>query len=762
MSTHNNDHAKSATINSQKQTETCVLSGENKYITQWRKKYGRLLSINDKAENLTGLALSGGGIRSATFSLGVLQALAKQNHLHKIDYLSTVSGGGYIGSALTWLTSKKANKKRSDCHETTSQFDVSDTGFPFGHDDPNEHDLLNKNNSDWPALNDSKAQKSMLQFLRQHGNYLTPGSGIGMMSLIGVILRGILLNLMVWMPIFVLINLACLHLADIFKGWLPQVLLPKLMNDFDPTNVLHGYELLLWLAIGLTILTLLGLIIYSLLTRFYSGKKKKFRYALRQNSEKAAAIVIPTIIIMMLVGFIPVIDNQINTYLYETSTGAMLIGTALAIFNFIRSLGNDSKTSTDKFLPIIALLLIYSTTLATYHITWFTFWPMYDNSVDQTSQIMYFAWVLSMIVFSSVLGYFVNVNYISVHRFYRDRLMETFMPDIDTALNNITGKAKDADKAFLGSLNLLDSPTSPYHIINTNVVLVSSEKIKYKRRGGDNFILSSQYCGSDATGWTPTRNFMDGKMTWATAMAISGAAANPNAGVGGQGVTRNKTLSLVMSFLNVRLGYWAKNPKSKRKCHTPNHFFPGLYEFLTIFNFKSFEENRDFVQLSDGGHFENTAIYELIRRKCHLIIACDGGADANFTFSDFKTMARRVEEDFNTRIRVNKQFNQTDLLPSQDESTFSNGSQSNSKRGFMVFDVRYADKTNGTIIYLKTTLTNDVSYRIKSYAAQNPDFPDQSTADQFFDEAQVDAYRELGYHIASSMLKEKALVKLIQ
>ncbi|HAN48811.1 MAG TPA: hypothetical protein DCQ20_08060, partial [Nitrospira sp.] len=48
-----------------------------------------------------GLCFSGGGIRSATFGLGVLQSLARLQLLNKFDYLSTVSGGGYIGSGLT-------------------------------------------------------------------------------------------------------------------------------------------------------------------------------------------------------------------------------------------------------------------------------------------------------------------------------------------------------------------------------------------------------------------------------------------------------------------------------------------------------------------------------------------------------------------------------------------------------------------------------------------------------------------------------------
>ena len=65
-------------------------------------------AVADIHESLVGLALSGGGIRSATFSLGVMQALAKNDLMKYVDILSTVSGGGYIGASLTWLTSGQA------------------------------------------------------------------------------------------------------------------------------------------------------------------------------------------------------------------------------------------------------------------------------------------------------------------------------------------------------------------------------------------------------------------------------------------------------------------------------------------------------------------------------------------------------------------------------------------------------------------------------------------------------------------------------
>jgi hypothetical protein len=71
-------------------------------LTQRRK-----LNDIDPEKPTIGLALSGGGVRSATFCLGLLRALAKNHVLHRFDYLSTVSGGGYTGAALGRLFSPK-------------------------------------------------------------------------------------------------------------------------------------------------------------------------------------------------------------------------------------------------------------------------------------------------------------------------------------------------------------------------------------------------------------------------------------------------------------------------------------------------------------------------------------------------------------------------------------------------------------------------------------------------------------------------------
>ncbi|MGY8870572.1 MAG: patatin-like phospholipase family protein, partial [Pseudomonadales bacterium] len=122
-----------------------------------------------------GLSFSGGGIRSASFAMGVLQSLVSDKQLEKMDYLSTVSGGGYLGSSLTWFLSQK--------DDNGEHYGTRPDNFPFGRKrEGGKHN--NKN--------------AILDFIRQHGNYLIPGHGLSSQSLIATILRTMLVSLAIY------------------------------------------------------------------------------------------------------------------------------------------------------------------------------------------------------------------------------------------------------------------------------------------------------------------------------------------------------------------------------------------------------------------------------------------------------------------------------------------------------------------------------------------------------------------------------------
>ncbi len=128
--------------------------------------------------------------------------------------------------------------------------------------------------------------------------------------------------------------------------------------------------------------------------------------------------------------------------------------------------------------------------------------------------------------------------------------MEALCPDRDSVEKGIWHPAKTADAMQLsvlaGGINSGKQGkkdeririVGPYHLINTALIIPDSQKPKYSGRGADSFVLSPRYCGSDATHWLQTEQYMDDRMMLPTAMAISGAALNAHSGPDGKGMLR--------------------------------------------------------------------------------------------------------------------------------------------------------------------------------------------------------------------------------
>ena len=184
---------------------------------------------------LNGLSISGGGIRSATFSIGVMQALAGENVLKHMDYLSTVSGGGYSGSMLTWAlygdvyAHTPEKDRKADVVKFIESFGTGPGSFPIGTDDPAApRSAPDRKQGGREEEDDGERDRrfyayrlKLLNYLREHGMYLTPGGGITAWSALAVLARGILLNLVVWIGLVTsLILLTLRH----FESWDTEVL----------------------------------------------------------------------------------------------------------------------------------------------------------------------------------------------------------------------------------------------------------------------------------------------------------------------------------------------------------------------------------------------------------------------------------------------------------------------------------------------------------------------------------------------------------
>ncbi len=365
-----------------------------------------------------------------------------------------------------------------------------------------------------------------------------------------------------------------------------------------------------------------------------------------------------------------------------------------------------------------------------------------------------FCLLAGLLFVALVLGSLVNVNYLGIHRMYRDRLMELFLPNKESVTSNTWGLATDADGMTIETM-CQHPHMRPYHLINTNIVLVDSSKSKYKGRGGDNFIVSPLFCGSEATGWCCSKAFMkknDPGMTLATAMAISGAAANPNTGVAGAGFARNRLVATLMSLLNLRLGHWTPHPDPQKSWPLPPNFiFPGITSGVLV---GRLSENSRVVDLTDGGHFDNLGLYELIRRRLPVIIVCDGSADPSAQCTDLAIAIERVKIDFRADVRFeNEEFDLSRLRPGSAENVHPFDKRPLAKCGFAVGTITYADNTRGTLLYIKASLTPGLTHDIYGYQSLHVAYPHETTIDQNFDETQFEAYRELGYHLAWQLLE---------
>ena len=220
-------------------------------------------------------------------------------------------------------------------------------------------------------------------------------------------------------------------------------------------------------------------------------------------------------------------------------------------------------------------------------------------------------------------------------------------------------------------------------------------------------------------------------------MAISGAAASPNMGEGS-----TPAMAFLLTVFNVRLGWWLGNPRHKRTWFRMGPHV-GVFALLSELFGHTDEESR-YVYLSDGGHFDNLALYELVRRRCRLIVATDAGADPDYAFADLGNSIRKCTTDFGVEIDVDPGPIRYD--PETGESVW------HCAIGRIRYDTVDPGAPEGTLIYFKASLTGDEPADAQSYKAAHDLYPHEPTSDQFFSESQFESYRKLGEHVAQIVL----------
>jgi hypothetical protein len=785
----------------------------------------------------TGLCLSGGGIRSAAFSLGVLQALNANKAFPQIDFLSTVSGGGYAGAALI------AGLQRGDGK------------FPFDtavEKDPSREEME-------PAdIADSKAVKS----IRDRCRYLMPNGVLDLIVSLGIILRGLATNVVtIAAAVFIAATVTIAFnptVESLGHSWLYYVLGTGANDAGTWLETRLGAAFLLTklmaMALGLWLVawavwrsvnatpdssdallsdpgsppakaTALALIAFAIIVvcelqsqvlawaRGWAATPAGWSDQWSDFSKVFATLTAGTGLLAVtwrsLLGLIQSAakDPTWAALIQKITSSLVLFALALALplliyvsYLWVALMGirevpmmgirldHPYPLAPDwlEALPVrlglvwpilvpalvIALIVVWSSRIGPLSETLFSKrWLKSDEARGpETRKIIIQMAVIAVVTLA--LGYVLSRNITppttflmpivftgiaitlflvaslftenanSLHRLYRDRLTEAF---------NLRGK--DDQPLFLSDLA---ATQRPYPIINTAVNIQGSKK-NARGRNADFFIFTPEHVGSDTTGYVSTADYRKAEphLDLGTVVAVSGAAVSSAMGKASIAV-----LAPTLALLNVRLGFWVRNPNrlnsaaDYRKARLDDWKFPYLYYEM----FGRMNEERSKLYLSDGGHIDNLGLYQLLKRRCKVIIVCDAEADPAMRFASFVDVERFARIDLGVRLDLPLQSITEAALTRQAALKTAGAARSAPHAHAAVGTITYPatgtlPEETGYILYVKAAVTGDERSYVLDYEKRFPQFPHESTGDQFFSEEQFEAYRALGFHAMDHGLK---------
>jgi hypothetical protein len=373
--------------------------------------------------------------------------------------------------------------------------------------------------------------------------------------------------------------------------------------------------------------------------------------------------------------------------------------------------------------------------------------PMLRQSGLRHTGFQWF-WALPSIFLAAalIMGLIVNVNRFSLHGFYRNRLVRAYMGA------SHTNRKPDPFTGFDASDNLRMHKLRPSNgaqrllpLINVTLNILRDGNLAWQERKAESFSITPYFCGNFHEGYRPSEVYGgQGGISLGTAVTISGAAANPH-----MGYCSSPALAFVMSLFNVRLGAWLGNTNAEGD---KTHHLPGPRQALSpmlgeLFGYTTPDFN--YVNLSDGGHFDNLGLYEVVLRRCRYIMVSDAGCDPEAKLGDLGNVIRKIRIDFGIPIKFEKEI---EIYPN-----------SAAKQGLYCavarIDYDAVDKGTppGRLVYIKPTLRargeHPVPYDVYSYSKTVDSFPHEPTSDQWFSESQFESYRALGFHSLEQILR---------
>ena len=727
--------------------------------------------VEKAEEGKLGICCSGGGIRSAAFSLGALQQLQEKEELKRSSYLAAVSGGSYIAGAISLV-------RKTGPHD--SEADLLERLPPFAEGSPEE------------------------QYLRNRSSYLAPGL-TDKIFLGWRIVLGLVINL-----IFVALPLVALAL--LLSGLAYASALPELAGECGAgasADCAVQPPLWFWLVtfVPLGLSVLFGAA--TLLPRWRNYRWQSF------FSTWATRLLIAAAVFGLLLFAVPfVVEVVRNGHIFggtgskRTGLGAgtltLLAGVAAQLGQLLRSSKvKDGVSSARKLagklgkgarLTVAYLAAALVGPLLFFFVFVFAVAAALSEvgtggSLDNADLVKIGAGVLGGFI---VIYFFSDITNWSLHPFYKRRLATVF------ALKRVRASSLDAEER-----ERIEAvpPAEPERDVGIAVERDYDELVPISNtalRGAEgeewptlvvcaaanisdgnatppgrrvtSFTFSANTVGGPLVGAVPTEEIegaFDDKrkrdLTLLAAIAMSGAAISPS-----MGKMTKRPLTFLMALANVRLGVWVPNPRwvgelgrrqeLRLRYARPRPFYL-LCELLGLNRISS-----KYLYVTDGGHYENLGLVELLRRGCSEIYCLDASGlssdGAEFeSLGEAITLARSelgIEIEFagEDGEQDDDSASPADMVPDK-ETHFA-------KRDVVTATIRFpvdhdaADDEEpviGKLVYVRNALTGEVPWDVRAHHEADPRFPNNSTVDQLYTDQKFEAYRVLGSRAAERATK---------
>ncbi len=734
----------------------CTLRGsEGVDRTRWRRAF-RVPDLDDElrarikdGKPTVGICLSGGGVRSASVALGAVQTLRDQ--LLRARYLVSVSGGGYTAGALQLAL-------------TPQDPDATESIVGAIERDPAT------------ALMPGSVEEDRI---RRHANYLAD-SPQQLLIALGVVARVVLVSLALVFSTAVVAGVIAgrAYMATPIVPWDPaHHLHPGLAGIHFPGIRTGTWYLLIALAAGAFLIYLLSLLV-AVFPRRYQKDSLGSRFA-RGCDRWSTALTRLFVLVTAITVAVPAIIFGAAYLLSHFGTTKTALGSSIGtvLLTYAATLGAlgrrgqvvkttkglfSRKSGVGRAVPSGALrLLLAIVTLAVLAGAWLLLYGGFAAVADEHDTV----WVASIVlVVLVVLGLVLDQTELSLHPFYRERLAGAFDA---RRIKRPDGYLAAQGYGFAELTKLSTYGRRPEGF--PEVIFAAAANLTGEQRAplsAASFTMTSEWLGGPDVGYMRTdeieravRGQMERDLTVEAAVAVSGAAVASAMG------RASRWYGTLLALSGVRLGTWLPNPRFVAEWsdagsdvwYRPRIPSVRRLTYLVREILGIHQSNDRLLQITDGGHYENLGLVELLRRRCTEIYCIDASGDTPptaGTLADAIALAKAelgVEIEFQNDVWELVPGSASKLKP-EDALSDLNGRLSES--AVVVAKIVYPAESlppelgthplTGWLVVAKALLTRDMDYDLLSYATRNAAFPHDSTGDQFFDDDKFCAYAQLG------------------